>query len=171
VTFSASASDDLSGTVLSWDFGDGSEADGASVSHTFGSPGAATVTVTATDGAGNSTQQARVVAVAAAPGPEADRTPPSLGRVSLSRKRFRAGRTGTTLRLNLSERATLVATVSRGKVVRKTIVRVVRRAGSVKLAIAGRGLRPGLYRTSVSAIDGAGNRSRTAHATFRVLKR
>jgi hypothetical protein len=173
--FSASASDALSGATLSWDFGDGSEADGASVSHTFGSPGAATVTVTATDGAGNSTQQTRVVAVTAAPGPVADRTPPSVARLSLSPKRFRAGGKGTTLRLNLSERATLVVTVKRGKVVRGTLVRASAKPGGVSTHIGARfggaKLRPGLYTATVSAIDGAGNRSALRSAKFRVVKR
>jgi hypothetical protein len=169
VSFSASASDALSGVTLSWDFGDGSEADGGSVSHTFGSPGAATVTVTATDGAGNSTQQTRVVAVSAAPGPVADRTPPSVARLSLSPKRFRAGGKGTTLRLSLSERVTLVVTVKHGKVVRGSLVRASARRGSVSVKIGGRTLRPGLYTATVSAIDGAGNRSRPRSAKFRVL--
>ena len=173
--FTASASDALSGAAVSWDFGDGSEADGASVSHTFGSPGAATVTVTASDGAGNSTQETRVVAVSPAPGPVADRTPPSVSRVSLSRKRFRAGRKGTSLRLTLSERGTVVATVKHGRVVRGTLVRASAGPGALKLAIGGRlsgtMLRPGLYTVTVSAIDGAGNRSKARSVRFRVVKR
>jgi hypothetical protein len=174
VALSASASDALSGTAVSWDFGDGSEADGASVSHTFGTPGAATVTVKATDGAGNSTQQTRVVAVSAAPGPVADQIAPSVTRLILSPKRFRAGGKGTALRLDLSERATLVVTVKRGNVVRGTLVRANTRAGAVSVRIGARfggaKLRPGLYTATVSAIDGAGNRSKARSAKFRVVK-
>jgi hypothetical protein len=172
--FTASASDALSGASVSWDFGDGSVSDGPAVAHTFSSPGPATVTVTATDGAGNTTQQTRVVAVAAPPGPAADRTPPSIGKVSLTHKRFRAGRGATALRLTLSERATLVVTVKRGRVVRGTVVRASARAGAVKQAIgarfAGQKLRPGLYTATVAAIDGAGNRSKTHSVKFRVVK-
>ena len=47
VTLSATATDDLSTPTVTWDFGDGSQAQGASVTHVFGSAGAATVTVTA----------------------------------------------------------------------------------------------------------------------------
>jgi hypothetical protein len=52
--FSASAADNWSGPPrISWLFGDGTGADGASVSHTYAAPGTYTASVTATDGAGN----------------------------------------------------------------------------------------------------------------------
>jgi hypothetical protein len=172
--FSASASDALSGVTVSWDFGDGSGADGTSVSHTFGSPGAATVTVTAVDGAGNSTQQTRVVAVAPAPvgdGPPPDRVAPVVSRVSLAHKRFRSGGKGSALRLRLSERATVVVTVKHGKRVRRTLLRASAGAGALSLTISGHGLRAGVYSATVSAIDGAGNRSKPRSVKFRVVRR
>jgi hypothetical protein len=67
VSFSAAASDRVSGASLHWDFGDGSSADGARVDHAFAGPRTATVTVTATDGVGNATSSSGVVTVAAAP--------------------------------------------------------------------------------------------------------
>jgi hypothetical protein len=129
--------------------------------------------VTAVDGAGNSTQQTRVVAVAPAPGtavPE-DRVAPTVSGVSLAHKRFRAGSRGSALRLKLSERATLVVTVARGKLVRATLVRASAAPGAVSLQISGRALRPGVYTASVAAIDGAGNRSSARRVKFTVVRR
>jgi hypothetical protein len=48
-----------------WSFDDGTSTSGASVSHTFASAGAHTVTVTATDALGNASSATRLVAVAA----------------------------------------------------------------------------------------------------------
>jgi hypothetical protein len=64
-TYTAAVVDDWSGASLHWDFGDGATADGPSVSHTFADPGARTVTVTATDGAGN--QASRSLAITVVP--------------------------------------------------------------------------------------------------------
>jgi len=53
----------------SWDFGDGTPAvGGATVSHTYAQAGIYTVTVTATDSVGNTTQARHQMAIAAAPG-------------------------------------------------------------------------------------------------------
>jgi PKD repeat protein/RNA polymerase subunit RPABC4/transcription elongation factor Spt4 len=55
VTFSAASSTDNVGiTSYSWDFGDGNSATGETVSHTYGTVGNYTVTLTVTDAAGNS---------------------------------------------------------------------------------------------------------------------
>ena len=57
LAFDGTGSTDPDGEVVawSWDFGDGSdEVDGAEVSHTFGSPGEYTVTLTVTDDRGDS---------------------------------------------------------------------------------------------------------------------
>jgi len=48
-----------------WDFGDGTKAKGASVSHTFAKPGTYTVSLTATDRGGNTSTVSRQIAVLA----------------------------------------------------------------------------------------------------------
>ena len=63
----AAASDRVSPVSLSWSFGDGGIATGGAVAHAFGSPGAYTVTTTATDAAGNRTSQTHPVLIAAKP--------------------------------------------------------------------------------------------------------
>lgn len=191
---SAAATDALSGNAtISWDFGDGSQAAGAGVSHVFGLPGAATVTVTATDSVGNSITQTRVVAVAPA-GAVIDRTAPVITRLRLSNGRFRVGPrataqlaakrkkrkpapTGSTLRLTLSERATLAIAISRSVHRRSVLVGMLVRAsagpGPVTVAFSGRighaALAPGSYTAAVTAIDGSGNRSRPATVTFTII--
>jgi hypothetical protein len=183
VHLSATATDALSDPVIHWDFGDGSEATGGSVTHTFGAPGAATVTVTATDSAGNVSTQTRAIAIAAA-GPVADTTPPTVTGLTLSPPRFRVARAttavaasagrGTVVRLRLSERATVVLAFRRsgGGGTIGTIVRLGMAAGSGAIPFSGRigrtALRPGTYVLTVTAIDGAGHRSRPATARFRV---
>ncbi len=67
VPFSAGATDAASAVSYHWDFGDGSGADGPAVSHAFGTAGARSVTLTATDGGGNSTTATGAVTVPAAP--------------------------------------------------------------------------------------------------------
>ena len=55
VSMAAAAADRLTPASIHWAFGDGGTASGGAVSHAFGSAGAFTVTVTATDGVGNAT--------------------------------------------------------------------------------------------------------------------
>jgi hypothetical protein len=74
VAMSVNPFDDWSAVTTSWDFGDGQTAAGAAVTHTYGSPGERTVTVTGVDAAGNTTQTSRTITVdpvpvAAGPGP------------------------------------------------------------------------------------------------------
>jgi hypothetical protein len=107
---------------LTWNFGDGSFADGGSLQHTFTAPGSFSATVTATDAAGNVTTSApSSVAVGAAQGPAPALT---LSGVSLKRHRFlvasrkahvtsRARSRGTIFRYSLSEPATLSITLQR----------------------------------------------------------
>jgi PKD repeat protein len=73
VAASATATDTWSPTTtVQFDFGDGSSQTGATVSHSYTTAGTYTVTVTATDGAGNTTAGTRAITVAAAP----DEPPP-----------------------------------------------------------------------------------------------
>jgi hypothetical protein len=64
IGMAAAASDRLSVPAIVWSFGDGATAAGPAVSHAYGAPGAYTVTVTATDGAGNTASESRSVVVA-----------------------------------------------------------------------------------------------------------
>jgi hypothetical protein len=66
--FSAAAEDNWSGPpALSWRFGDGGTASGASVSHSYAAAGSYVATARAEDGAGNATERSGPVGVAAAP--------------------------------------------------------------------------------------------------------
>jgi hypothetical protein len=183
--FSAAATDEFSNPTISWNFGDGSQATGARVSHVFGTPGAHTITVTATDSVGNSSTQTQVVAVVAAGGN--DHTPPVISGLSLTHARFRVarnataeiaagrGRTaGTMFRAVLSEQATLAIVIRHGRGVRGTLVRAGRGPGAVAIHFSGRigrtALAPARYTASFTAIDGAGNRSRPRTISFTVLR-
>jgi hypothetical protein len=69
-TFAAAASDDWSQPTVAWDFGDGGSGTGDIVTHTYTTPGTYTVSVTATDAAGNSVAApSRQVEVVAPPPP------------------------------------------------------------------------------------------------------
>jgi PKD domain len=63
IGLSAAASDRWSPVDLSWSLGDGTSVAGGAVTHAFGTPGAFTATVTATDGAGNVSSDARSILV------------------------------------------------------------------------------------------------------------
>jgi hypothetical protein len=211
VALSASATDDLSAPAVTWDFGDGSQARGANVTHVFGSAGATTVTVTARDSVGQTTSQTRAVAVMPAPlraddggggegagnaggSPPQDATQPVLTRLTVSNRRFRVGRVataviaaktkaaraGTVLRFGLSERATLAVEIARkakGKRLKPagTLVRANAQGGANAIAFSGRigktALAPGDYVATLTAIDGAGNRSAPATVAFSIVRK
>ena len=85
--------------AVAWSFGDGSSASGASVTHTFSSPGTFPVTVIATDALGNASSSNGLVSIA-----PIVRTvvppPPSAPRITgahLSRTRFRVSRRPTAI--------------------------------------------------------------------------
>ena len=204
--FSATATDDLSDPAISWDFGDGTQASGPNVTHVFGDAGAQTVTVIARDSAGNVTTQTRIVAVAPAPvdqtppgddgrgvPPPRDTTAPVVAKLTATNRTFVVGRgataviakkskktpRGTTLRMTLSERATLAASVGLRKGKRVTTVGTLVRAkagpGTVSLAFTGRigktALKPGSYVATVTAIDGAGNRSKPRKINLTIVRK
>jgi hypothetical protein len=73
---SVQAFDRWSGASVNWNFGDGTAADGSTVSHAWGAPGVYTITTTATDGAGNATSTTHTVQVSNPP------PPPPPGRIS-----------------------------------------------------------------------------------------
>jgi hypothetical protein len=87
--FSATATDFWGSVSLSWNFGDGSVASGASVSHVFSTPGARTVSVTATDAVGNSVARTGRIVVSA--------VVPVLSRVSETHSAFKVGSSSTAL--------------------------------------------------------------------------
>jgi hypothetical protein len=127
------------------------------------------------------------------PGPAAaDRVKPAVSRVSVTNRRFRVGTrataaiagrkrapAGTALRLTVSERSTLAIAISskakKKTVVHGTLVRAGAGPGNVTIAFSGRlgrtALRPGSYTATVTAIDGAGNRSKAARVKFTVVKK
>jgi len=184
---------------LSWAFGDGATASGATASHTFGAPGTYQVTLTAQDPTGlsaNATGTANVLAPAgsglgsgdapAAPDRPAsapttpDGAAPVLSALKLSPKAFSA-RHGTKATYRLSENARLAITVERarrrgGHTVFARFGRAARAAvaGANKLTIkrtfGARKLSPGSYRVTLVATDAAGNRSKPARAKFTVKR-
>ena len=71
VSFSGAGSSDPDGDPLTfaWSFGDGLQAAGATVSHTYSAAGSFTATLTVSDGRGGSDQATRSITVAAPPPP------------------------------------------------------------------------------------------------------
>jgi PKD repeat protein len=72
-TFDASGSSDTGGTITSyaWDFGDGSTGTGVTSSHTFGSAGPQSVTLTVTDSAAKTAKMSHTVTVSGTSTPAA----------------------------------------------------------------------------------------------------
>lgn len=185
VALSARAADQLSGATIHWDFGDGSQAAGVRVGHVYGTPGPMTVTITATDGAGNSSTQTRTISVQPATG-TGDHVPPRIVALRLSHRRFRVGSrgtatiaarrrvpVGTAVHLTLSERTTVAIVLRHRGTVRGTLVRGSVGPGPSTVAFSGRigrkALAAGGYTANVTAIDGAGNRSRTRKISFTIV--
>ncbi|MFC0223675.1 PKD domain-containing protein [Nocardioides zeicaulis] len=103
----ATAHDDSGVVELSWVFGDGGVATGATVSHTFTQAGSVQVTVTAADAAGNTASTTTYVPVSAfQPEPPGTYDPPVLRRVRLrpSTLSSRGGTAGVARRVRLSFR-------------------------------------------------------------------
>jgi PKD repeat protein len=146
VSVSASAVDRLSAITFAWDFGDGGTAPGGSASHTYRAGGTYTVTVTATDGAGNASTARGTLVVPAVPGSLGGgglRGPfgfgtadgPQILGLHLSRTSFRAARSGRAVRPAIASlrRWTRVSyTLSAAAQVRFAFerVRIGRRSGS-----------------------------------------
>jgi hypothetical protein len=78
IGMAATATDRLSAASIAWNFGDGTTATGGAVEHAFGSAGAFTVTVTATDAVGNATTTTAPVLVADPPPPPQITSPVSV---------------------------------------------------------------------------------------------
>jgi len=113
-----------------------------------------------------------------------DITPPVLGRVRLSRTRFKVGRrptarsaakAGTIIRFRLSERAGVRLVMQRRGSKKKFVLRRQGKLGANRVAFSGRvGKRPlrvGRYRLIVTAKDVAGNSSAKRTARFRIVRR
>jgi hypothetical protein len=121
-TYTAAAVDDWSGASLHWDFGDGATADGTSVTHAFADAGARTITVTATDGAGN--QASRSLAVTVVP------PPPAVSGVRITPARFRVARPATAI--------TARKRVARGTHIRFTLAAAATATLTFQRPVAGR---------------------------------
>jgi hypothetical protein len=176
VAMSAAASDSLSPVAVDWDFGDGAVTRGPAVAHRFGAPGLYRVTVSARSAVGNVATQVHTIRVTG--------VAPVVTRLRLTHRRFRAARAmtaliaaarGTVFKLNVTERSTVVISLTRRAGGRRvaTIVRAGRGPGAVSVPFSGRvaGIRlaPGAYVASVTAIGVFGNRSRARAVSFTVL--
>jgi acid phosphatase type 7 len=134
-------------------------------------------------------------------GPAPDRRAPVISRLSIAPKRFtvKGRRRGATIRYTLSEAASVrfgIRRKYRGRLVGRrcrrpsranrggrACIRYGRPARFVRRGVTGRNsrrftgrirrhaLRPALYRASLVATDGAGNRSRPKRVSFRILRR
>ena len=110
-----------------------------------------------------------------APGPALDTTAPAVT-LTISPRRFPAGKRGVKLRVGLTEAAKVTVTWTR--------VRAKRSSGSLTRSLAtgasrvafsgsdrrGRKLRPGRYRATARAVDAAGNRSKAVSAVFTIVR-
>ncbi len=147
VTMSAAAADRMSAPALRFDFGDGSSADGGAVEHIYGQPGDYTVTVTATDAAGNASSTTRPVHVGQGPILGGNHGPNRvLAAASASWDRLRNGRTRMkTLVVNELAGPEVVKLVCKGKGCRRRASRTVRkhaRSVSFTKQVRGMTLRP-----------------------------
>jgi hypothetical protein len=97
VNVSAAATDRLSAITITWNFGDGATATGATASHAFAKGGTYTVTATATDAAGNAASLSRSVTIPAIPatGPDPRLT---INNLRVSPAAFRAAAKGPTVK-------------------------------------------------------------------------
>ena len=103
--------------------------------------------------------------------------PPSITRVSLTRRTFRVGsgrRAGTKVRLTLSRKATIRITIARAKPRSRALGTLTRRgaAGVNRVSFSGRigrkQLTRGAYVMTIVAVDAAGSRSAARRLRFRV---
>ena len=189
--FSVGAGDASGPPTVSWSFGDGGTATGASVSHAWATPGTYTIGVTATDALGQQSTQSRPVRVLPVP----DDTAPKLTHVKLHPSSVKRPKARTTLKLTLSERATVTVTVTArvtghrlGRKCRagkpryphqkschltKTELRLNKTLGAGPGSIAlklPRNVPTGRLAVRVSATDAAGNMSATSTLKLRVRR-
>ncbi len=162
VSFSAEPFDVWPIASTTFDFGDGTKAEGTSVSHTYTAPGTYQVTVTSTDGAGTPVAAERTIAIL----PSGEFT---IGRLSLNRKKG----TGI-LTVTVSGPGKLVLS---GKAVRKAS-KNPKRAGKVQLPVRARGKalkilsRRGVARLSLTiAFTPSGGSTRVEHKRVTLIKR
>jgi len=103
LSFSASATDTWSAVSYAWSFGDGGTASGPNVSHKYADSGTYTVSLTATDAAGNATTRTAMTAVKA--------PVPAIGKFKLTKPKIhgfgRALPAKTKLKVTLNTAATL----------------------------------------------------------------
>ena len=173
VPLTATATDRWSGpATITWDFGDGTSASGASTSHVYAAGGSYVVKVTATDAVGNATTLTRTVTVASAPAKDA--TAPVLSGARLKPGRLPTG-VGADLLVTSSEKASLAGVVQRKRDGRWRPVGTKHwfvQAGANTEKFYGKTseqrLRTGRYRVLLTATDPAGNASATTTIRFRV---
>jgi PKD repeat protein len=130
-------------TATHWDFGDGSTADRASVSHAFGASGAFTVKVTSTDAVGNATTATRTIQVTTQGAPGGGTitvAPPPPGTVKPCNVPSLKGLTKAKAKAKLKARHCALGKTITPKKLRKTkglvVVKQSRKAGTVTKAVA-----------------------------------
>ncbi|HEX8204690.1 MAG TPA: PKD domain-containing protein [Solirubrobacteraceae bacterium] len=193
-TFSAEASDGETPVEIAWDFGDGTSAEGAQVTHRYAQAGDYAVGVTVTDGGGNAVSETRTVRAETASGgddviaddftrcgrcggpppPPPPALTPTLSDLRLKPAKLRSGRGGrVTFRLDTAARVVFTIERAKGRRFKKLAGSFTAqgRAGAnsvrFKGRLAGRRLRAGRYRL-VARVDGATTPVRRA---FRVVGR
>jgi hypothetical protein len=103
--------------------------------------------------------------------PGLDRTPPKLGKVSLSKKRIHR-KHGVRVRFRLNERATVTLRLERrvGKAWRPASTHVKHFAKGKRSFVIKKVKRAGRYRVRLRARDSAGNRSSQVARRFKVIR-
>jgi hypothetical protein len=181
LSFTATASDlDADRIQFVWAFGDGAQAAGAQVAHTYAAPGTYQVTLRITDEAGLTSTRSFTVTVAGggADGGAGGNGAPVLSAVRLSKGSAKVKKAAAVrLRFNVSESATVrivARRLLRGRsvAVRGAITRDAK-AGKNSIAIAKalkrlKVLRPGRVSLAVRATDADGNRSKRRVVVLRL---
>ncbi len=109
VSFSVSPLDVWSPVAsTNWSFGDGQSATGASVSHSYSSPGSYTVVVSSADALGNAASTAASITIA--PAPRVTNSFPALTSVSQTHRSWREGNGDATLARHPSHRSPIGTT-------------------------------------------------------------
>lgn len=177
VAYSVTAVDAWSAvSSTSWSFGDGTNASGAAVSHTYASAGTYAVSVTVTDAVGNSRTRTGTTVVAAAPvvTPPAVTPKPKLTGVKLTKKTIHVVKSddkprSTKLKLTLNTDAKVKVVLKRtkkvdGKAVKATLTKALKRGpAAIKLTskVGGKKLPPGTYKVKVTGKNSVGTSAAT----------
>ena len=156
---------------ISWTFGDGATASGASVSHIYATPGDVSVSLTATDSAGNATSASAPLSLA--PPIRLNHTPPTISGFSLTHTTFAVAKQrtalvaarrrvslGTTFRFKLSEPAGVTIAIARETTGLRNRKRCVRATATLRKRILRSSGKRGLRRANCTLLVGVGKLKR-----------